>query len=348
MGTGELRLGVVGLGMGRTHIAEFLAHPGCDVVALADVDEARLTAAGERFGVAELFLDPENMFDSAALDAVSLAVPNCLHLPLTLAALDRGLHVLCEKPMAMNVAEAEAMKAAADRAGKTLMINFSFRFSEVSQALKQQVDAAALGQVYFGRTVWHRFRGVPRPGSWFGRKEMSGGGPLIDLGVHRIDLALWLMGYPEPMSVSGSTHDRVASRLPAIDDGTFTVEDLACGMIRFHNGASLLVETSWARNFEEPEFMVTELYGDRGGLRHRNVNGGYDMTAEVFVAENEQLVKRELGCSAARVRSSYGEFVDSILEQRMPSATAEQGIAVQRILEGLYRSASDQREVILG
>jgi len=205
-----IRVGVVGLGMGRAHIEGYRRHPGCEVVAIADVDAKRLAECGDKYGIAQRYADAAAMFREAELDAVSIAVPNKFHCPLTLAALRRGLHVLCEKPMAMTVAEAESMKRAADKAKRNLMLNFSFRFTNASFALKQQVAAGVIGDVYFGRTVWHRRRGLPGFGGWFGNKEMSGGGPLIDLGVHRIDLALWLMGHPEPVAVSGSAYNVIA------------------------------------------------------------------------------------------------------------------------------------------
>ena len=133
------------------------------------------------------------MFKKADLDGVSVALPNKLHAPMTIKAIGRGLHVLCEKPMARTVREAERMLQAAKKARRNLMINFSYRFSDISYALKDEVERGAVGDIYFGRTVWHRRHGFPGFGGWFCDKDMAGGGPLLDLGVHRLDLALWLM-----------------------------------------------------------------------------------------------------------------------------------------------------------
>jgi len=323
----------------------YRSHPKAELVAICDVDEERLNAVGEEEGISELYTEARRMFRRADLDGVSIAVPNKFHAPLTIDALRNGLHVLCEKPMAMTVREAERMNAAAEKADRNLMINFSFRFTEASYALKQQVDAGVVGDIYFGRSVWHRRRGMPKFGGWFGDKALSGGGPLIDLGVHRLDLALWLMGYPEPVAVSGSTYNVIARERAKKEKKTFTVEDLACGIVKFGDGSTLILEASWALNIREREHMVTALYGDRGGLVHRNVGGGYEFTAELYTEEDGNLFTKTLDGCMGPVPASYHEFVDSILEKRPPMATGEQGLKVMKILEGIYKSAETGREV---
>jgi predicted dehydrogenase len=341
----KLRMGVIGLGMGRAHINGYQTHPDADLVALCDVDEARLGPAAAEFGIDTTYTDAAEMFKNGGLDAVSIAVPNKLHAPLTVAALKAGLHVLCEKPPAMTVSESQRMQAAAERAGKNLMINFSFRFSDMSYALKQQVDAGVVGDIYFGRSVWHRRRGAPKMGGWFGIKEWSGGGPLIDLGVHRLDLALWLMGYPEPVSVSGSTYDPIVPGMAKKEGKQYDVEDLAVGFIKFANGASLVLEASWALNINENEHMVTSLYGDKGGLVQKNVAGGYGFEAEVYTDEGGNLFTKKLDRRLQKAPSSYHEFVDSIRDKRAPMATGAQGVKVMKILEGIYKSAATGKEV---
>ncbi|MDA0337896.1 MAG: Gfo/Idh/MocA family oxidoreductase [bacterium] len=340
-----MKMAVIGLGMGRGHARGYHSHPQADLVAICDPDESRLRDVQAELDVPRIYTDAEAMFAAEDLDGVSIAVPNKFHAPLTIAALRHGLHVLCEKPMAMTVKEAEAMNAAATRAGRNLMINFSFRFTDASYALKKQVDAGVVGDIYFGRSVWHRRRGMPRFGGWFGIKEMSGGGPLIDLGVHRLDLALWLMGYPDPIAVSGSTYNRIAGPLAKEERKAFDVEDLACGLVKFANGATLILEASWALNQQEREHMTTNLYGDRGGLVHRNVGGGYDFTAEIFTDEGGDQFTKKLDWRTGTTPSSYHEFVDSIIDRRPPMATGEQGWKVMKILQGIYKSAATGREV---
>jgi predicted dehydrogenase len=331
--------------MGRHHAAAYARHPSCTVAAVADADPDRLAQVADEFSVPARYRDGAEMLASEDLDLVSIATPNKYHCPLTLAALERGVHVLTEKPMGLDVHEAERMRAAAAAGGLNLMVNFSYRFSRMSFALKKQVEAGVVGEIYFGRTVWHRRRGAPGFGGWFGRHDLSGGGPLIDLGVHRIDLALWLMGHPEPVAVSGSTYAAIAAPLAAAQRKPFSVEDLACGLVKFANGATLIVEASWALQINEAERMVTELYGPRGGIVQRNRGGGYAMEAELYTEEDGSFFTKRLDEATEDPPSPYQEFVESILEKRPPLATAEEGIKVQKIIDGLYESARSGKEV---
>ena len=341
----KLRMGVIGLGMGRGHARGYHSHPQAELVALCDLDEKRLGETAEELGVEQTYTDVDAMFKKADLDGVSVALPNKLHAPMTIKALGRGLHVLCEKPMARTVREAERMLQAAQKARRNLMINFSYRFSDMSYALKDEVERGAVGDIYFGRTVWHRRRGFPGFGGWFCDKDMAGGGPLLDLGVHRLDLALWLMDYPEPVAVSGSTYDPLARVEARRQRKPYTVEDLACGLVKFANGATLVLEASWALNIGEDEHMVTELYGTRGGLVQRNEKGGYQFEAELYTEEGESYFTKTLDRRRESAPQSYHEFVDSIIEKRAPLATGEHGLKVMKILEGIYKSAATGREV---
>jgi len=341
----KLNVAVVGVGMGSGHISAYLHDPRVNLAAICDINKERLRQAGEKFKVETLFEDAQKMLRQVELDAISIATPNKFHAPLTIAAFNKGLHVLCEKPMAMNAREAEQMNAAAKKAKKNLMINFSYRFSEMSYALKQQVDAGVIGDIYYGRTVWHRRRGIPGFGGWFTTKGLAGGGPLIDLGVHRLDLALWLMGYPEPVSVSGSTHCVIAKAAAKKASKNYDVEDLAAGLIKFANGATLILEASWALNIKQPEEMITTLCGTKGGLTQRNVDGGYSFGAELYTEEGGNLFTKTLDRAITPAPSAYREFIDSIIEKRPPLATGEQGLKVMKILDAIYTSAKTGKEV---
>jgi len=344
----KLRIGVIGLGMGRHHIAGYQTHPQAEVVAVADPDAARLQEIGDKFSVARRYPSGEALLAAEKLDVVSIVTPNKHHRDLTLAALAAGCHVLCEKPMAMNAAEAREMLAAAQAAGKRLMINFSWRFTDQSFALKAEVDAGLVGDIYFGRTIWHRRRGLPGFGGWFGQKALSGGGPLIDLGVHRLDLALWLMGYPKPVWVLGRTYNHIASELAAQRGATYDVEDLAAGMITFDNGASLVVEASWAANISERELMETRLYGTKAGLVQRNTQEGYTFEAEIYLERNGSHYNMNLHGPARPAPKPMYHFVDSIVTGAAHIAAAEEGVRVMGILDALYRSAAEGRPVQIG
>ena len=341
----KLRIGVIGLGVGKGHIRGYRKHPQAEGVAIADVDEARLNDVGEQMGITRRYTSAEEMIDRENLDVVSVATPNKFHKPLTIAALEAGCHVLCEKPMAMNADEAREMIDAARKAGRRLMIDFSYRFSNVSMALKAQVDAGTLGRVYFARTSWHRRRGLPRFGGWFGQKSLSGGGPLIDLGVHRLDLALWLMGHPQPEWVMGSTYDPIASALAAKEGVQFDVEDMAVAMVKFTNGATLELEASWAANIKEDELMETRLFGTRGGLVQRNLNGTYQFEGVVYLERDGSFYEmRPIAPERTPLNAMY-HFVDCIVNDRPHMATGEEGLLVMQILDAIYQSAAEGRPV---
>ena len=212
----KLRCAVVGLGIGQMHVGSYQECPYSDLVAICDINAVRLKEVGNKFGIPEekRYLDIGEMLAKENLDVCSIAVPNHLHKALTIQALEANCHVLCEKPMAMNSAEAQEMVDTAKRMGKRLMIDFSYRCYEQSVALKKAVDDGMLGDIYYARTQWLRRKGAPSGiGCWFSQKEFAGGGPLLDLGVHRLDLALWLMGYPKPVWVLGSTYNYLAEQM---------------------------------------------------------------------------------------------------------------------------------------
>jgi predicted dehydrogenase len=353
MSDSRLTVAVIGLGMGRAHLDAFSKYPRSHIGAICDVNADRLHQFARQYNLPQerCFGDYRKMLRRAkplGIQAVSIVVPNAMHAPVALESFRAGMHVLCEKPMAMNAAEARKMIQASHAARRKLMINFSFQFRDQSQALKRMADSGVLGKIYFGRTVWHRRRGMPGFGGWFGTKELSGGGPIIDLGVHRLNLAMWLMGSPNPVSVSSSIYDRIARPLAQRQKKTFNVEDLGCAMIRFDNGATLILEASWAGFSEKREDMVTHLYGDKGGIIQRNVGEGYDFEAMVYTEQNGTLWSSRMLEATQPTPSSYQEFVDAVLDDRKPCADGEEGLRVQLVLDAIYKSAATGREVRIG
>jgi predicted dehydrogenase len=355
----RLRVGIIGVGKGQDHIrdVQLFCPELAEVVAIADADARRLAEVGEALGVAARYSTGEAMLaDRAlALDIVGIVTPNFTHAPLTIQALEAGCHVLCEKPMAMNATEARAMLAASRSSGRRLMINFSYRFNPQSQALKAIVDRGELGTIYAGRTLWYRRRGIPWFGSWFTQKQFAGGGPLIDLGVHRLDLALWLMGYPRPAWVLARTYLHLAAEDAVRTGKVMDVEDMASGMITFENGASLLVEAAWKAHLGESDLMETRLFGTRAGLVQRNVGEGYDWEAQVYLERDGSTL--DLTVHGTRVYDTMEEirafdrkdaahrpegmqhFVRAIAAGTPHTATGEEGLVVQEILDALYLSA---------
>jgi predicted dehydrogenase len=245
----------------------------------------------------------------------------------------------------MSAVEARQMLAAAKKARRRIMINFSFRFTPQSWALKKEVDSGALGDVYFAQTRWMRRRGMPGFGGWFGTKALSGGGPLIDLGVHRVDLALWLMGYPQPEWVIGRTYDHIAREKAKAEKKTFDVEDLAAAFVTFKNGASLEIVASWAGNIKERELMETRLLGTKGGLVQRNLNETYQFEAELFGERNGIQCDFRPHDPLPDPGGAMRHFADCILANKPHTATGEEGLTVMELLDAIYKSAATGRPV---
>ncbi|MHB1461802.1 MAG: Gfo/Idh/MocA family protein [Armatimonadota bacterium] len=335
----KIRIGIVGLGIGQHHANGYLTHPSAEIVALCDMNPDRLKTVADNLNVANRYTDYKEMLAKEKLDVLSVCTPNSVHKEVTIAGFKAGCHVLCEKPMAMSADEAREMLAASKKAKKRLMIDFSYRFSEQSQALKAQVETGILGDIYFARTIWLRRRGIPGMGGWFTSKELAGGGPLIDLGVHRLDLALWLMGYPKPKWVLAGAYNHIASKLAKSSGKEYTVEDMAVGMIRFENGATLEVEASWASNIKENELMETRLLGTEGGLVQRNRNQGYDFEAELFIERAGCQFDMTLHPPVPGSHGAMYTFLEAIKTDTPHPATGEEGLIVMEILDALYKSA---------
>ena len=250
----KLRIALIGAGgiAQNAHIPAYEKMDNVEIVGVCDIIEEKAQKAADRLGVDFACTDYKKIFEIPNLDAIDICTPNYLHSIIAVEALEKGINVFCEKPDAVSVAEAERMKAAAEKSGKTLMVMRNNRYLEMSSYLKKYINDGKMGEIYAARCGWQRRRGIPGKGGWFTTKEQSGGGPLIDLGVHMIDLSIWLMGNPKPIAVSGCTYEKFAnsnvsdsvhSRFgTAKEDGIFDVEDLAMGFIRFENGSCMQIE----------------------------------------------------------------------------------------------------------
>lgn len=328
------------------HLKHFKAVAEAKIQAVCDLNGETLAEVGDEYAVPQRFTDFVEFLAKAEIDAVSLVVPNYLHKPMTLACLDRGLHVLCEKPMAMDAGEAIEMRERVRATGRKFMIHFNQRFRAEHQFFKTIIESGKLGDVYYASAGWRRMRGMPRFGGWFGQKKMSGGGPLIDLGVHMLDLSRWLMGSPKAVTVSASTFAHLGKSLAQAQAKEFDVEDLASALIRFDNGSSLALEVSWALNFEEREKVYLEFSGTKGGLS--SVTFDYkDTTTCIFREENGAMVKTVPITYPPSFETAQQHFVRCILNNVEPSAGANDGVEIMRMLDAIYESARIGREVEL-
>lgn len=352
----KIKLAIIGAGGIATHAhaPSYENMDNVDVVCVCDIIAERAEKLADRLGAEKWCTDYKEALDIQGLDAVDICTPNYLHSIIAVEALNRGINVICEKPDAINTVEAEKMKSAAEKSGKVLMVIRNNRFMAVSSYLKKYIEDGRMGEIYSARCGWQRRRGIPGKGGWFTTKEQSGGGPLIDLGVHMIDLSMWLMGSPKPVAVSGCTYEKFAntevadsvhSRFGDVkEDGTFDVEDLAMGFIRFENGACMQIEFSWASNIEA-EQRFFELRGTRSGAAWTSL----DDKLKIFTEEYGNTVDYipNVADKCHHHEANLRHFADVVLNGAEPMFVPQQGFDMIKILEGFYKSAEEGREILL-
>ena len=352
----KLKVGVVGLGgiLTNAHMIGYnMLKDKVEIAAVCDIVPEKIKGFKERFGYQDIpgFTDYKELLKVEGLDFIDICTPNYLHSIIAVDALDAGLHVFCEKPDAVSVDEAERMREAAERNNRHLMVMRNNRHRATAKYVKKFVEDGRMGEIYCGRCGWQRRRGIPGKGGWFTTKAQSGGGPLIDLGVHMIDLAIWLMGNPTPVSVSGCTYTKFAnsdlsdSVNSAFGEkkagGTFDVEDLAMGFIRFDNGACLQIEVSWASNVEK-EVNFVELRGDKAGMSL------YGEELKIFAEDNGILQDIYPKTSGGQPHAlNIAHFVDVLMGKAEPDFTPTQGVNMIKILEAIYKSAETGMEIRL-
>lgn len=348
----KIKIGIIGVGgISQMHINSYRANPNVELYAFCDIDKKRLEEKGKANGITRLFTSAQEMCALPELDAVSVCTWNSAHAPCAIAALEAGKHVLCEKPMATDAGQAQAMLDAAERSGKILAMGFVRRFGRDCTFAKDFAEAGALGEVYFAKAKYIRRNG--NPGGWFGDKSRSGGGPLIDLGVHVIDLLRYLMGNPRPVSVTAAAFDKLGNRsgLKLSPKGYLSeteetetvnsVEDFATVFIRFDNGAVLSVETSFCLNGQDSAEVA--LYGNRGGIE-------FEPKLTLYSEQNGYLVdlspvpNPSLDIDAA-FRAEIDDFVNAVQNGTPVKAPAEDGVLLMKILDAAYESARTGREV---
>ena len=358
-----LRAGVVGLGWaGRQHMDAYAAAEGVELVALAGMEVDQLAALGEAYGIAadHRFTAWEDLLARGGIDVVSIATPTMLHRPIAVSALDAGIHVLSEKPMAENADVARAMVKAAKTNDRVLEVSFNHRRRGDVQSLKKIIDAGLLGRIYYAKAGWLRREGIPGLGSWFTRVATAGGGPLMDIGVHMLDMALHLLGEPEVRAATAATYAEFGprgkggasyglGRKTGVAGSDFDVEDLSTAFLRLEDGGTLLLESSWAQWIPHDQCYVA-VYGSDGGA---NIEWGGDPRVpyrKLSIWTEVEGVPAELhpnlppdGGHAETVL----DFLAAVRSGSYEDHRGEEALTRARVVDACYASAEKGAEVTL-
>lgn len=344
----KLKIGIVGAGNIATnaHLPAYGKVSNVTIAAIADINGERAKAAAEKYKIPRHFCSIEEMLSQSDIDAVDICTWNSAHAETAIAAANAGKHVLCEKPMTVSVADALRIKEAVSQNGVKFMLAVPGRFRNANMYVRDLYENGKLGEVYFAKTAYVRRRGTPA--GWFTDMKTAGGGPVIDIGIHGIDAAWYLMGCPKPVRVSAATYSYIGDyqtkgvdrwRGTSSPDNRFDTEDSGSGMIRFENGATLLFEASWAIN--GPAFSSTMVYGSKAGanLSPLTVYGerdGYLSDDKISIGGDDDSFARELR-----------HFADCVLLDKPVKYPIEEAILMQKMLNGIYDSASTGKEVTL-
>ncbi len=343
----KIKIGVIGTGgiANAAHLPGYSLIPEeCEIAALCDIDPVALKKTAEKYAVKATFDDYNKMLEMDELDGISVCTPNYVHHPATMAALKAGKHVLCEKPIGMNAIEGKEMVDLAKKQGKFIQIGYNSRFSPSNQTLKKFIEAGELGEIYYARAQSLRIRGIPGWGVFID-KSKQGGGPLIDIGVHILDLCLWLMSHPKPTRVSGVTYQKFGKRSDVVgfmgqwDYKNFTVEDFASALIRFENGATVVLEAAFVANIAKECHNLT-LCGTEGGAETEPFRIIKEMHGSVSTFE-PKVPNSNINTYHAEMKS----FVECIRDNKSPLVTGEHGLIVAQIMDAIYLSAELGKEV---
>ncbi len=352
-----LNVGVVGCGgiANNKHLPAMKRVGNFNIVAFCDLIEERAAKAKEEFGTpdARIYTDYQELVKEE-LDAVYVLTPNSSHAPIAIAAMKAGKHVMCEKPMAKTFAEAQEMVKTAKETGKILTIGYQNRYRGDSQYLKKACINGDLGEIYYAKAHAIRRRAVPTWGVFLD-EEKQGGGPLIDIGTHALDLTLWMMDNYEPVSVTGSVFRKLADQKDTgnawgdWDPEIFTVEDSAFGFIKMKNGATIQLEAAWALNSLEVDEAKTTLCGTKAGA---DMKDGLRINR---VQYGRQCVEKP-DLDAAGVAFFDGDtgkpedeeqkiFYAAIVDGKQLTVLPEQAMVVTQILEAIYESAKTGKTI---
>jgi predicted dehydrogenase len=347
-----LNIGIIGTGnIGREHIRGFRQVNDAVITSVTDAYLPGAEKAATEFSIPKVHVSAADLIRDPVIDAVVIGVPNKYHAELAVQALENGKHVLLEKPMALSLSDAKAIVQAQRTTGNILMVAHQMRWQWNALQAKAQADKGAFGRVYHAKTGWLRRKGIPGWGTWFTRKEEAGGGPLIDIGVHMLDLTLHLMGDVKPVAVYGSTYAEFGPNKKGIGgwgtpnwDGFYDVEDLASAFIKMEDGSSLTLDVSWAVHSATDNNPYVHIMGSEGGASL--LGGQVKLLTEQFDRPVDiDLVKPD-DDEGPRVRMTR-HFLECIREGKQPITHAMTGYTNNLILDAIYRSSATGKEITL-
>ncbi len=346
-----IKVGIIGAGaIANNHCNTISSYPGAEVVAVADLSAKRRNELKKKWNIAKAFASWEDIVSDQEIDAVTIALPNSLHAPCAIAALRSGKHVLLDKPFAMNHAEAKRCADAAKQSRKVLMVGMNQRYSRQAQTLRALAARGEFGEIYHAKAYWCRRSGSPKFGTWFVNKKLSGGGCMLDIGVHYMDLCMYVSDLWKPVSVSGQTYSKFGPR--GIGEGgwgksdankkiRFDVDDSACALIKCRNGATIELNISWVRHQKNGDLQNVELYGTEAGASLSPL--------EIYrfgKKKGEYEVVQPQGVSLPDLRDNrHHDWLDMISRKRKAICTLEQALTVQKVLDAIYKSSATGREV---
>jgi len=348
----KVKIGVIGVGsISDSHLQAYENNKDVEIFAICDLNKERAEAKAKRYGASLVFTDYNELLAHPEIDAVSICTWNNTHAPISIAALRAGKNVLVEKPLCKTVEEALAVQKAVQETGKILQVGFVRRYDANAKMIKEFAEKGEFGEFYYAKTS--SIRRFGNPGGWFSDIERSGGGPLIDIGVHVIDLCWYLMGRPKLKSISANTYRKLGNRsnikhLSAYQAADFdptknTVEDMANAIIRFQNGASLVVDVSFTLHAKQDETTI-KLFGDRGGVELE--------PATIIVTEKNDTILNITPQTDSPAFSFGGafqneinHFVNCVQTGSQPISPVEDGVEIMKILCGIYESAEKGQEI---
>ncbi|USK35980.1 Gfo/Idh/MocA family oxidoreductase [Bacillus sp. F19] len=347
-----LNIGLIGAGgISDLHFNSYEKNPEANIYAICDLNKTRAEEKAEKYGASKVYTDYRELLTDPDVDAVSICTWNNLHAEIIIDALHAGKHVLVEKPLCTTLEDAYKIQEAVQRTGKFLQVGFVRRYGDNTQLLKKFIDKGELGEIYYAKASCIRRLG--NPGGWFADKERSGGGPLIDIGVHVIDLCWYLMGRPKVKSVSGNSYKKLGNRANIknlsfykaadYDAEKNTVEDMANAIIRFENGASLMVDVSFTLHAKQDE-ITAKIYGNKGGAEIEPelfiVSEKHDTILNISPQVDHSTYDFEKG-----FQNEIDAFVDSCLNGTPVISPVEDGVEIMKILTAIYESSEKGCEI---